>query len=359
MTDTREQQIWAALLEAGAVKGDMPEHKIPDSPWYVKVLLGFSGWLAAIFILGFIGVGFDFIFKDKSLAALVGIAMIGGAFILLRISKNEFVEHLGLAASLAGQALLVYAMFEFAGHKDILAVWILLTLLQIILVVLMPNYVHRVFSSFIAAIAFSMAFTEIKMPYWGSGIVMFIAAICWLKEFKYPVHMEKIRAAGYGFTMALILLKGVALFGSRIFGYHLSEKESEFWTYPWFGEIIIGVVTIYVVWSLLKRYGCILQERTTLVFLIAAILLCVVSLKVQGITVGIVIMILGFSASNRVLLGLGIVSLLFYISTYYYLLDITLLHKSLILLVAGLVLLTLRWFMLRLIPIHEEVHHAE
>ncbi len=67
-------------------------------------------------------------------------------------------------------------------------------------------------------------------------------------------------------------------------------------------------------------------------------------------TAGMVVMLLGFAGGNRVLLGLGIVSLLFYISSYYYLLDATLLAKAQILLIVGLVLLAVRWLLLHPIP---------
>ena len=86
-------------------------------------------------------------------------------------------------------------------------------------------------------------------------------------------------------------------------------------------------------------------------------MLCLVSLEARGITVGLMILLLGFANSNRVLMGLGIIGLLFYISTYYYLLDTTLLNKSLSLLVIGAVLLAWRWSLLRFIPITQEKHH--
>ena len=50
------------------------------------------------------------------------------------------------------------------------------------------------------------------------------------------------------------------------------------------------------------------------------------------------------------LLGLGIASLLFYISSYYYLLDATLFAKAQTLLIVGLVLLAVRWLMVRIMP---------
>jgi uncharacterized membrane protein len=71
-----------------------------------------------------------------------------------------------------------------------------------------------------------------------------------------------------------------------------------------------------------------------------------------------VIICFGFFCANRVLLGLGIVSLLFYISSYYYLLDTTLLDKSQSLLVVGLILLFVRWLMHTIIPVQNEAEHA-
>jgi uncharacterized membrane protein len=354
--NNQTNQIWALLQESGIVQGEQPEKGVSGSPWYVKVLLAFSGWLAAIFILGFIGAAFEYVFRNGGVAGIVGVIMIAGAFALLRIPANEFVEHLGLATSMAGQALIVYAIFDLSDHNEIVA-WLLLAILQVILVAFMPNFVHRVFSTLVAAIAFSMALNEMDIPYVIGGVVMFGASFCWLNEFRYPQQMKKIRAIGYGLVLALIVLEGTALFGYRAFGERFSQNHG-FWAQPWLAEIIIGAVTVYVVWSLLQRYGQAMKGRLSITTLLATLLVCAVSMNVQGITVGMVIVCFGFLGANRVLLGLGIVSLLFYISSYYYLLDTTLLDKSLSLLVVGLILLFVRWLMQKIIPANNEAQHA-
>jgi len=351
------KQMWATLLQAGLTEGAAPETGKLESPWYVKVLLAFSGWLAALFLLGFIGMGFEFVFKNSTAAFIIGGIMIGGAFAILRIPKNEFVEHLALAVSLAGQALVVFAIFDISNRNEKIA-WLLVALLQVTLTIVMPNFVHRVFSSFVAAFAFNMALTFWGWPYVVSGVVMLLAASCWLNEFRYPHQMRKIRAIGYGLVLALIQLKGTALFGYRTMGWRFAQNQPELWAKPWIGEVLTGAVTLYVVWHLLQRYGQSISEGISITALLGTFLLCAVSMEVQGITVGMVIMLLGFAGANRVLLGLGIVSLLFYISSYYYLLDTTLLAKSQTLLIVGLVLLSLRWLMLNIIPVKKEAKHA-
>lgn len=350
------EQVWALLQEHGFVQGEQPEQGVLSSPWYVKVLLAFSGWLAAIFIIGFIGVAFEFVFRNEGVAGIVGAVMIAGAFALLRVPANEFIEHLGLATSMAGQALIIYTLFDLADGNEMLA-WLMVAVLQTVLSAFMPNFVHRVCSTLIAAIAFSMALHEMDIPTVFGGVVMFGASFCWLNEFRYPRQIKKMRAIGYGLVLALIALKGTTLFGYGALGERILKNRG-LWAQPWLGETIIGAVTIYVVWRLLQRYGQPIKSRQSMVALLATLLVCAISMQVQGITVGMVIVCLGFFGSNRVLAGLGIISLLFYISSYYYLLDTTLLNKSRSLVVVGLVLLFVRWFMLRIVPAQSKVLHA-
>lgn len=350
-------EMWSMLHQAGLTKGAAPGTGKPGSPWYVKVLLAFSGWLAALFLLGFIGTGFRFVFENPAAAFITGGMMISGVFVVLRISKNDFVEHLALAASLAGQALVVYAIFDISNRNEKLA-WLLVVMLQVPLAVCMPNFVHRVFSSFVAAFAFNMALTVWGWPHIAGAGGMLLAAWCWLNEFRYPHQMRRIQSIGYGLVLFLLQLKGTTLLGYQTLGWQSTPNQSGLWTKPWVGEVLTGAVTLYVVWQLLHRYGQGISERISITALLGAFFLCAASLEVQGITIGMAIMLLGFAGANRVLLGLGIVSLLFNISSYYYLLDASLLAKSRTLLVVGLVLLALRGLMLKIIPVKKEAPHV-
>lgn len=351
------EQMWTTLVQAGLVYGPAPETGKLESPWYVKALLAFSAWLAALFTLGFIGMGFKFILDSGIASFITGGVMVGGAYAILRMPKNEFFEHLALAVSLAGQALIVWAIFAFTKVSDEMA-WVLVALLHIPLAVFMPSFVHRVLSSFIAAFAFSTALTSMGAPYVFSSVIMVFASWLWLNEFRYPQHMRKIRAIGYGLVLALIQLKGTALFGYETMGLRSTYNQPELWVQPWMGEVLASAVTLYVVWQLLQRRGQAISERLAITALLGTLLFCAVSMEARGITAGMVVMLLGFAGGNRVLLGLGIMSLLFNISSYYYLLDATLLAKSQTLLIVGLVLLAVRWLMLRIMPAENEATHA-
>jgi len=349
------EQVRARLVQAGLIEGGQPGTGALESPWYVKVLLAFSGWLAAIFLLGFIGAGFEFLFRNSTAAFIVGALMVVGAFVILRGPKNEFVEHLALAVSLAGQALVIYAIFQVADHNPKMA-WLLVVALEVPLAVIMPNFVHRVFSSLAAVFAFNMVMLLWGYPFLAGPVVLLLAGCCWFNEYRYPEQMGCVRAIGYGLVLALILLKGSALFSYRL-GWQAASKPPEIWLRPWVGEALSGAVALYVVWRLLRRYGREPADTISMAALSGALLLGAASCEVRGLTVGLTILLLGFAGANRVLTGLGIVSLLFFISSYYYLLSSTLLVKSGSLLLLGLVLLLLRW-LLRFIPVQKEVEHA-
>ena len=42
---------WQTLLDAGLVSGAEPPAGKLESPWYVRLMLGVAGWIAALFLL--------------------------------------------------------------------------------------------------------------------------------------------------------------------------------------------------------------------------------------------------------------------------------------------------------------------
>jgi uncharacterized membrane protein len=101
----------------------------------------------------------------------------------------------------------------------------------------------------------------------------------------------------------------------------------------------------------LKQAGWTLRESRTVLALAASVAVGAASFKAPGIAGGLMIALLGFANGNRVLLGLGIAALLLYVSSYYYLLDATLLAKSGVLAATAAVLLVARWLVLgRVMP---------
>ena len=131
-----------------------------------------------------------------------------------------------------------------------------------------------------------------------------------------------------------------------------------FWWQNYLDEVLSASVMLYVIWMLLHENVTQHSKGIVGAALMATSLLCVASIEAQGITVGMVIILLGFSRSNTLLLGLGICSELFYLSFYYYQLDLSLLEKAQTLFILGVVLLIIRWFLLRITASKNGGDHA-
>lgn len=282
------------------------------------------------------------VIEDSTASLIVGGLLIGGAYRLLRAPKNDFYEHL----SLTGQILATWAIFNFSGDT-VEAFWLLTALLQTLLAAVMPNFTHRVFSSFIATFCFANALALMGAPYVFGSVIMFIASWHWLNEFRYPQQLQKMHAIGYGLVLAMVSSTGSVLYGYGITEWPAASNQSEPWVQPWVGEVLIGAVMLYVIWQLLQQHYQAISAQAKAGILLAALLLCAASMEAQGVTIGMTILLLGFAGSNRTLLGLGIISLLFYICSYYYFLNATLLAKAQTLFVTGLALLAIRRLMLR------------
>jgi hypothetical protein len=355
MADMKEP-LWAELQKAGVVHGPPPEKDGEGSPWYVKVLLAVSGWLAAVFLLCFIGAGFHFVFDSKGAAFVTGAVLVAVSYALIRSSHNEFTENLALAVSLAGQGLIIFSIFDHSKADDARA-WGLVTGMNLFLAAAMPHFVHRVLSSFFGSMTGAVALTLMGGYHGLGGILLLMAVLCWLHEFRWPGRILMIRAWGYGVVLGLIVVKGTTLFGYQSLEWLFWRIDPVFLIGWRAGELLVGAAALFAGASLLARYRRGVADRVSVTVIVGTLFLCAVSMKVQGVTVGMVILMLGFYGSNRVLTGLGIVSLLFYISTYYYLLDTTLWVKSESLFGVGAVLLLFRWLMPRILPTGGEVAH--
>lgn len=355
-SNNNKLELWSKLADADLVQGTAIDAEESDSPWYINLLLALSGWIAALFLFAFIAISFADILENRLATFITGGLMIAIAFITLRLPKNEFLQHLMLAFSLAGQALMVFAIYADTSEDNLVYAWGMITIMQLLLALLMPDFVHRVWSAFATAIAFSITLQLLQLPAMESGVILLLSCYLVLNEFHYPTQIRKFQALYYGLILALIVLKSTALFTAHPINWITGAKSNI--PYPWLDELLLAAVIFYLVFNLLQRYRQPRFTIFTLLILFCTLLLCALSMQVQGITIAMAIMLLGFAVSNTILLSLGIVSLLFYSSTYYYQLHTSLLDKSKTLLILALALLVLRYLIVRFTVDKKEPPHA-
>lgn len=348
MSAVSAQDLWSRIASAGLTVGEMPAEEA-HTPWYVRVMLGIAGWLAAGFLLGFVGAAFAAVVQSKTLAILVGSIVITAAYAVFRVApRNDFSGMFALAVSFAGQTLVAFGVFGvFERSITGSGPYWTFALIEASLAVVMPNYIHRVVSAFGAAFAFVYACEVSGAHALAAGVVAASVAFVWLQEGRFGRLTSAASPIGYGLTLALIQVEGMASWRHSLA--MLLQEKPVLGASPWIGEALVAAALLASVWLLLKRGGWEPGEGRTLMSLAATAVVGAASFKAPGIAGGLMIVLLGFGNGNRVLAGLGIASLLFYVSSYYYLLDGTLLAKSAVLAATGAALLGVRWVVLNIV----------
>jgi hypothetical protein len=128
----------------------------PDRPWYIGLMLGVAGWMSGVCLLLFVALAFK---PEAGVAVLVvGIVLIGLAWALFNMdSEGAFVPQLALALSVAGQFATLFGLGALVkGSHEIAGLALAAFVLQVALVYLMPNRLHRAMSALFATAAWAL-----------------------------------------------------------------------------------------------------------------------------------------------------------------------------------------------------------
>ncbi len=155
---TTLENLTTELVRRGVLPADAappPQAAPAERPWFIGFVLGVSGWLAGIFGIVFVGL----IFRPDSTPefAFISLVLLGAAYGLYVIdSENAFLDQLALALSIAGQIMAVVAIENIVDSKGLTSG--LIALLQLGLLFAIPNRLARVIAALFACLAFALAF---------------------------------------------------------------------------------------------------------------------------------------------------------------------------------------------------------
>ena len=338
--------LWSRLAAAGIVAGNPPREPEASAPWYVRLMLGLAGCIAAGFLIGFVGIGLSFLTQSTAGSIAAGLAMIGAAYGLFVAARGDFSSMLGFAVSCAGQALLAIGVLKLFSNYLSAAPWAMLGAIQAFLALAMPNAIHRFASAFMAPMLLAIALGMHGAVGLAAGLAAGGVAALWLNELKAARYHEALAPIGYGLTLSLAYIEA-ALTDASLSGF-LPHPAGR-WAPPWAGEALALAALLLTVVCLARRAGLGLREPRMLATAAAVAALGAASFKAPGIATGLMIVLLGFANGNRLLTGAGIAALLFYVSKYYYVLDATLLAKAGVLAATGIALLAARWLILHVV----------
>ena len=300
------------LVTEGPV--EEPKPLAAERPWYIGLLLGTAGWIAGLFALVFIGALFH-----KAGALLGAPLLLAAAWGLYKVDREgAFVSQLALALSVAGQFLAVFWLGDtfFKSTHSLAGIAFAALVLQLVLLVVMPNRLHRTMSALFAVIAWAV-FVRYGMwdePFWDSRrkepLTLPLAlggwAIVWLpaagllyliirREAEWMARgwQEMMRPAAVGLIVALAVTTLIS---------------QPFETFPWMSSSAPGQGG-KAIWPLLSA----------------------------GAALGA--LVAAFALGNRGLAATCIIAALMHMSHFYYAMGTSLLTKSLTMIAAGAILL--------------------
>ena len=351
------RELWGRLRAAGLVAGEMPPQSA--SPWFIRAMLGIAGWIGALFLIGFIGAAFAMVMRSAGAAVVAALLCSAGAFAIFRLAgKGDFLAQFGLAIGFAGQILFGIAIFEWLQTDDVLA-WLVFAAVEAALAWLLPNFIHRVCTCFVAVIALSLGFAQAGIYGLAQPLAAAGCAVIWCNELRLAAQAGLWRPVGYGLTLGVLQTAATPLLGGELLIAFQRGGGGWFQQYGTVaGTALVSVVVLVVAARILKELAIDVSSREGLAVLACAALVMGGAFPAHGLAASLLILILGFAGGNRVLFGLGLVAVVSFLSHYYYQLRETLLYKSMILAATGALLLGARWGVRRLFPAGEGRRHA-
>lgn len=283
-------------------------------PWFVRLLLGFGAWIASL--CGVICLVLIEFFRDPGVLVACGVVGVAAATGLRRAVRGDFFSQLALAVCLTAQILFVvgaiWQLEEAAPSLFAILVFQAVTLL------VYPDRTGRFLTALGLTGTLGIAPEALDFPPLLVIIPLAIAcAALWLKAPALQARSPIAAPVAYAFVVGLFIMLGC-------------------WRPGWEGGLVLALLLALLAYRLGGLFPMLCGLALGLAFI-----------QGPGVAVALAFLLLGFYRRSVVLQGLSWVMLLASGIQYYYWLNLTLLVKSELMILSGIVLLLARWKVLR------------
>lgn len=355
-----------------------------STPWFLQIILGISGLLAGVLLVIFLVLLLFNSFNESPLSLVIGATLLGSSAAMFNLasskgqlskeqlanasiskepptkaessSQNTFLTSLAFSLSMAGQIFVTAGLVMADTYEPIIAG--LMMLLQLALLALLPNFLHRLFSSFFALSCMIWLLSYYHAPEVGAGLLALITSVCLLQRYELASFAPAKRAHTVlalsqimGYASAFILLLISVYFISAEYGHDIirySEGYDSFYYYHYpLAQGLLLLASLYAVHLILRRYQMTLLLPAGLVIITAISVMAVISVYVSGLLAASLVIVIAIANAQRILAALGVSALVGYVFWYYYQLDTSLLIKSASMLAVAIGLLLIRWLVVK------------
>lgn len=298
----------------------------------IKILSVLGGFLATLAFLGFLLIAG--LYDSEAGLVITGLIFIGAAIWLNVVYKKLIIDTLSVSAYVIGFCLIAFGLSELeVGDNTICVIFMLASLLTIGIT---RNYIL----SFISILTINGCFIYLiidndlySLIHVYDAILLVLLTYVFLNEAKlladkrFPTKLYNPIRIGLMFS----LITGLVFVGQRgIFDFGIKHI--------WASSIITIPLTIYVISIIAKIIGITKTKSLYLIYSFS-ILFIIPTAMSPAISGALLIILLSFLVNYKTGLAIGVISFVYFISQYYYDLNFTLLTKSIILFVSGIIFL--------------------
>lgn len=325
--ETPDVKIWLGQL---ATEGLISSHQAEEMgvamrvqneaalPWFVRALTGFGAFVASVFLLLYLLL-VGAVTSDNGV--IFGLGMCAVASLLARVLKSELVSQACFALSLCGQ-LTAWLVFAF-NHDSRAETALFMAGLELVLVAAYPSAFGRFLAANLSGLFLAQWLSLVAPTLALDVFVLLVAGLAtflWLRQHEIligplgPVHAP--------ISLALVSLLFALLLSTITNTFHL----------PQIGLVGALGLTFFALLAAQRMEA----PRPILIGLAAIGLICS---SAPGVMAAVLVLSLGFYRRNQTLKGSAILFLLAFGSAYYYHLALSLLVKSVVLILTGLIFL--------------------
>jgi hypothetical protein len=329
------------LITEGGVKRitERLERPITESkdPLYIRILSGIGAWVAAIFLILFLGI--SHILQGGMGAIVCGILFLAGGIGIAKATKGTFVNQLSLALVFSGNLLVLFGTGEVFRFRNLFLFVITHAVICVIVFPLFPNSIYR----FVAPTALVALMTAwiieqklfVLMHFLIAAETFFAGTLLLLKKRQASLEPLVYSAALMLPTTLLLMNLTHAALGEFADVWGMGFKEP-----LWPSSLLLTIGLVYLYFQLAG--GKKLLQNSLLIFaVLSTILLGIVT--TPGILVAVGLLIVGYAFDDRILTGLSYLFLVCFLVVFYYTLNIDLASKSWVIGGSGVMLLVIRW----------------
>lgn len=314
----------------------------------IKILSVFGGIMSGVAFVGFLFL-IDFFSSNESLMIFGSFCIIGSIF-LNKVTDKIIMDTISVTFYMIGFILLGIGLSDTIHDESTIS--LIFMLIAICSLLLVQNYIFAVVSILIfnICIAAILSFNDFTIwIYVYTAIVAAFLTFLFLNEAKI-LALKNILARLYEPLRSAFVFTFLSLF------LYLNDASFTFFSYSYFiiASVVIILAVLCVVYNLFKILNITEIKHKALV-LVATTILLIPTAYSPAISGAILIILLSFLVNYKTGFGLGIIAFIYFISMFYYDLQFSLLHKSIILFLSGILFLAIYIFTRKKLSSHEKI----